>query len=466
LKSGLLPRNDGNIKANLAASRLTITYQILAFMKAEPIDSLLKPLSSFIKSETTAGVVLFVNTVIALVLANSPLASEYQHFWHEEFSISIAGHTIANTLHHWINDGLMSMFFFVIGLELKREVMGGDLSTPKQAMLPLAAAVGGMVVPAILFIVFNQNAPERSGWGIPMATDIAFALGILAILSKRVPTSLKILLTALAIADDLGAVLVIALFYTSDISVISLLSGGVFIAILIAGNLLGIRNVLFYGVIGIGGLWLAFLFSGVHATIAGVLAALTIPARAKVDEVRFTRDLKDHVEEFSAVPPNDVSLLEPEQLHVIEKIKTLIRAAETPLQRLEHSMHPVIAFIILPLFALANAGIEFSSDFIGSLVHPVSMGVIAGLVLGKSVGIIGACWITVKMKWAQLPESLNWGHIIGVGFLGGIGFTMSLFITNLAFQDEELNLYSKTGIVVGSLIAGIVGFVVLRTSKK
>jgi NhaA family Na+:H+ antiporter len=213
-------------------------------------------------------------------------------------------------------------------------------------------------------------------------------------------------------------------------------------------------------------LWLAFLFSGGHATIAGVLAALTIPARAKVDVVSFTRDLKDHVEEFSAVPPNDVSLLEPEQLHVIEKIKTLIRAAETPLQRLEHSMHPVIAFIILPLFALANAGIEFSSDFIGSLVHPVSMGVIAGLVLGKSVGIIGACWITVKMKWAQLPESLNWGHIIGVGFLGGIGFTMSLFITNLAFQDEELNLYSKTGILVGTLIAGIVGFVVLRTSKK
>jgi len=435
-------------------------------MKEEPIDALLKPLSSFIKSETTAGIVLFVSAIVALVTANSPLSSEYQHFWHEEFSISIAGYTISNTLHHWINDGLMSMFFFVVGLELKREVMGGDLSTPKKALLPLVAAIGGMVVPATLFFVFNQDAPERNGWGIPMATDIAFALGILAVLSKRVPTALKIFLTALAIADDLGAVLVIAFFYTSDISVMSLISGGVFIAILIAGNLLGIRNVLFYGIIGIGGLWLAFLLSGVHATIAGVLAALTIPARAKIDEVKFTQDLKDRVEEFSAVPPNDVSLLEPEQLNVIEKIKTLTRAAETPLQRLEHSMHPIVAFIILPLFALANAGIEFSSDFIGSLVHPVSIGVITGLFLGKSIGIIGACWFAIKMKWAELPESLNWRHIIGVGFLGGIGFTMSLFITNLAFQDDTLNLYSKTGILIGSLVAGVVGFLVLRTSKK
>lgn len=435
-------------------------------MKEEPIDTLLKPISSFIESETTAGTVLFLSAIVALVLANSPLSEEYQHFWHEEFSISIAGHTIANTLHHWINDGLMSMFFFVVGLELKREVMGGDLSTPKQALLPLVAAIGGMVVPAVLFFVFNQDAPESKGWGIPMATDIAFALGILAVLSKRVPTALKIFLTALAIADDLGAVLVIAFFYTSDISVISLISGGVFIALLIAGNLLGIRNVLFYGIIGIGGVWLAFLFSGVHATIAGVLAALTIPARAKIDEIKFTQDLKDRVDEFSAVPPNDVSLLEPEQLYVIEKIKTLTRAAETPLQRLEHSMHPVVAFIILPFFALANAGIEFSGDFFGSLAHPVSIGVIAGLFLGKSIGIVGACWIAVKMKWAVLPESLNWRHIIGVAFLGGIGFTMSLFITNLAFQDDALNLYSKTGILIGSLLAGIVGFLVLRTSKK
>lgn len=435
-------------------------------MKDEPIDVLLKPISGFIKSETTAGIVLFVSAIIALVLANSPLAPKYHEFWHEEFSITLAGHTISNTLHHWINDGLMSMFFFVVGLELKREVMGGDLSTPKKALLPLAAALGGMIFPAILFIAFNSSSPEKNGWGIPMATDIAFALGILALLSKRVPTALKVFLTALAITDDLGAVLVIAFFYTSSISVVSLLSGGVFIMVLIVGNLMGIRNVLFYGIIGIGGLWLAFLMSGVHATIAGVLAALTIPARAKVDEIKFTKDLKAHVNEFSSIPPNDVSLLEPAQMYVIEKIKTLTRAAETPLQRLEHSLHPIVAFIILPLFAMANAGIEFSGDFFTSLIQPVSIGVIAGLFLGKSIGIFSLCWITVKMKWAQLPESITWRHIIGIGFLGGIGFTMSLFITNLAFEDQTLNLYSKTGILVGSLLSGITGFLVLKTSKK
>ncbi len=434
-------------------------------MKDEAIDIILKPINTFIKSETTAGIVLFISTIIALLWANSAFASTYHHLWHEEFSINLAGHTISNSLHHWINDGLMSMFFFVVGLELKREIIGGDLSSPRQAILPLVAALGGMIVPALLFIAFNTQAPEKNGWGIPMATDIAFALGILSLLGKRVPVALKVFLTALAIADDLGAVLVVAFFYTSDISVVSLLTGAAFLIVLILANILGVRSVIFYGIVGIGGLWLAFLMSGVHATIAGVIAAITIPARTKIDEVGFGKKLRSYVDEFMIIPPNDVTLLEPEQMHVIEKIKTLAQAADTPLQRLEHAMHPLVAFVVLPLFALANAGIEFSSDFFSGIVHPVSLGVIVGLFIGKFVGISGACWLVIKMKWTSLPPLVTWRHILGVAFLGGIGFTMSMFITNLAFEDATLNVLSKTGILVGSLIAGTIGSIILRFSK-
>lgn len=435
-------------------------------MKNEPIDVLLKPISSFIKSETTAGIVLFTCTIAALIWANSAFASTYHHLWHKQLAIQFGEYSISNSLHHWINDGLMAMFFFVVGLELKREVVGGDLASPKQAALPLAAAFGGMIVPAIVFISFNHASPENNGWGIPMATDIAFALGILSLLGKRVPTALKVFLTALAIADDLGAVLVIAFFYTSHISTTSLLTGGVFMVVLIVANVLGIRSVVFYGIVGIGGLWLAFLLSGVHATIAGVLAAMAIPARTKIDEQKFEQRLRSYVNEFTAIPPNDVTLLEPEQMHVIEKIKSLTKAADTPLQRLEHALHPIVALVVLPLFALSNAGIEFSENFFNNLVHPLSLGVITGLFLGKFSGIALTCWLMIKLKFATLPAEVNWPHIIGVSFLGGIGFTMSMFITNLAYEDPSLAQLSKSGILIGSLIAGLAGFVVLRFSKS
>lgn len=434
-------------------------------MKDEAIDVLLKPINRFIKSETTAGVVLFTSTIGALIWANTMFAATYHHLWHEQFAIQLGEYSIANTLHHWINDGLMAMFFFVVGLELKREIVGGDLASPGQAALPLAAAVGGMIVPAVIFIFFNRSAPENNGWGIPMATDIAFALGILSLLGNRVPVALKIFLTALAIADDLGAVLVIAFFYTSDISMTSLFTGGVFMAILIVANLLGVRSVVFYGIVGIGGLWLAFLMSGVHATIAGVLAAMTIPARTKIDETKFEQRLRSYVNEFTAIPPNDVTLLEPEQMHVIEKIKSLTKAADTPLQRLEHSLHPIVALVVLPLFALSNAGIEFSTNFYNRLIHPISLGVIMGLFLGKFAGITLTCWLMVKLKLTKLPAGVNWRHIIGVSFLGGIGFTMSMFITNLAYEDASLAQLSKSGILVGSVLAGLTGFIVLRFSR-
>src|SRR5688572_18423764 len=319
-------------------------------MRFEKIDRLLQPLNRFIAHESTAGLLLFVSALIALVWANSPFSATYFHLWEYEFAVRLAGYTVANSLHHWINDGLMAMFFFVVGLELKREIMAGGLSAPRQAILPLAAAVGGMLVPTLIFVALNPGPPNVTGWGIPMATDIAFVLGILALLGKRVPVSLKIFLTALAIVDDLGAVLVIAVFYTSDISLVNLGAGGVFLAILLLANYLGIRNTVFYGLVGIGGLWLAFLLSGVHATIAGVLAALSIPARSKIDERGFTQRLRYYLHEFEHIEPNDVTLLEPAQMHVLDQIKHLIRAADTPLQRLEHALYPLVSFVVMPVF--------------------------------------------------------------------------------------------------------------------
>lgn len=431
-------------------------------MKFEKIDTLLKPFNRFIHSESTAGIFLLVCSIVALVLANSPWSEAYHHLWEYEFSIGFAGHVVSNSLHHWISDGLMAMFFFVVGLELKREIMGGELSSPRNAILPLAAALGGMAVPALIYAFFNYGKPSISGWGIPMATDIAFALGVLSLLGNRVPLSIKIFLTALAIADDLGAVLVIAIFYTSEISTINLATGTVFMAVLLTANYLGVRSTLFYGIVGIGGLWLAFLMSGVHATVAGVLAALTIPARTKIDEIGFARRLRLYVSEFEQVPPNNVSLLEPEQLHLVEKIKSLTKAAGTPLQQLEHALHPVVLFVVMPVFALANAGISFEGVSFQGAITSASMGVFFGLLAGKFIGVVGTSWLFVKMGWARLPGDMTFKNICGLGLLAGIGFTMSLFVTNLALQSPEVALEAKIGILTASLLAGIGGFIVLN----
>lgn len=397
-----------------------------------------------------------------MIISNSPWADAYHSWWEHEFSILFAGYGLSKSLHHWINDGLMAMFFFVIGLELKREVVGGELASPRNAILPLAAAVGGMLVPACIFILFNPTSPAQDGWGIPMATDIAFALGILSILGKRVPLSIKIFLTALAIIDDLGAVLVIALFYTSDISMFNLVTGAVFLALLVAGNYAGVRSTWFYALIGIGGLWFAFLMSGVHATVAGVLAALAIPARNKIDEVAFSARLRKYVDEFERIPPNDSTLLEAEQRHVVEKIELLTKAADTPLQRLEHALHPVVLFIIMPIFAFSNAGVSLGGLSFQEFVHPVTLGVFFGLLAGKFLGVVGMSWICIKLKWAELPSDVTFRHVIGVGFFAGIGFTMSLFITNLAFSSPELVVHAKFGILAASFVAGLVGFLFLK----
>jgi Na+:H+ antiporter, NhaA family len=432
-------------------------------MRIDPIDKILiLPVMRFINNSTTSGILLFATAVIALFLANSPFQEAYHHFWEHKFSIGYDDFVVSKSLHHWINDGLMSIFFFVIGLELKREIMAGELSRPKDAVLPIFAGLGGMVVPALFYLFVNSSGEETAGWGIPMATDIAFALGILYMLGDRVPVSLKIFLTALAIADDLGAVLVIAFFYTSDISTMSLIVGGIFLAVLILANVLGVRNIVFYGIIGIGGLWLAFLLSGVHATIAGVIAALTIPANVKIQDKQFVIKIKALTKDFEQSAPNNVTLLTHDQLHIVDKIRYYSKAALTPLQRLEHSMHPLVAFVVMPVFALANAGITFTGDFSENLLSKVSLGVIFGLVLGKFIGIVAVSKVLVRLKLATLPDGLNWRHIYGASLLAGVGFTMSLFITDLAFVNPDFIIQAKIGIFIASIICGIGGFLVLR----
>lgn len=436
-------------------------------LKITPIDKwVINPVNRFIGKSTTGGIVLFLAAVVALILANSPWKEAYHHFWEHKFSIGFDGkYLLDQDLHHWINDGLMAVFFFVVGLELKREIIGGELSNPKKAFLPVAAGFGGMIFPALIYLLFNSSGEAQSGWGIPMATDIAFALGVLFLLGDKVPTSLKLFLTVLAIADDIGAVLVIAFFYTSDISFTSLIIGTAFLLLLIISNLVGVRNTIYYGILGIGGLWMAFLLSGVHATIAGVLAAFTIPANVKIDEIGFSEKMKMYLEKFKKADPNGVPTVTPEQLHILEDMRTLSKQAMTPLQRLEHGLHPIVTFIIMPIFALANAGVTLSSETATTTSSYVAIGVIFGLLIGKFIGIVGVTSLLLKLKVASLPEGMNYKHLIGVGLLASIGFTMSLFVANLAFDNNELIQQAKIGILIASLTGGTIGFLFLYYNK-
>lgn len=435
--------------------------------KKQPVERwIIDPMRGFLKNSTTSGIVLFTAAFTAIVLSNSPWANEFHHLWEINFSIGIGDWELSKSLHHWINDGLMAVFFFVIGLELKREIISGELRNPKNAILPIAAAIGGMVVPALIYYFFNPSGEMQSGWGVPMATDIAFALGILYLLGDRVPVSLKIFLTVLAIADDLGAVLVIAFFYTSDINMLSLLTGAGFMAVLIAANLLGVRNTLFYGIVGVGGLWLAFLMSGVHATIAAVLAAFTIPAKVRYSEMVFERKLNTLMKLFRRAAPSTSRTVTTEQLHLLEKIRYISKQTYTPLQQLEHSMHPLVAFIIMPLFALANAGISLSAESLTNLGSSVTMGVFFGLLLGKFVGVVGAVALLTRLGIASLPPEFSTRHLLGVGLLAGIGFTMSLFIGELAFTQQIYIEEAKMGILLASLVAGLLGYFVIRSAKQ
>ncbi|RZK73096.1 MAG: Na+/H+ antiporter NhaA [Pedobacter sp.] len=411
----------------------------------------------FFKSGQVGGFLLLLCVAISLLIANTASKDSFEAF----LQINLGYGAINYSIIAWINDALMAIFFLLVGLEIKRELVEGELSSVKSAALPVIAALGGMLVPALIYFLFNVGTETVSGWGIPMATDIAFALALLSMAGKHVPTSVKVFLSALAVADDLGAVLVIAFFYTAEVNFGALGIAAVFLAVLIAGNRLGIRSSMFYLLLGIG-VWIGFLLSGVHATIAGVLVAFTIPAVTKIDEVIYSSNLKKLTYEFEKEIPNNSSLTTPAQHQTIQHIKTLSMAAETPLQKIEHALHPWVAFVIMPVFALANSGIVIGADFLTSIINPVSIGVTAGLVVGKFVGILLFTWLMVKTGAGALPEGANWRHITGVALLGGIGFTMSLFISGLAFNNPVFVDQAKYGILIASIVAGVMGSLVLR----
>jgi NhaA family Na+:H+ antiporter len=370
---------------------------------------------------------------------------------------------LTETLLEWINDGLMAMFFFVIGLEIKREILVGELASWRQAALPLAAALGGSILPALLYAAFNEGTEGAKGWGIPMATDIAFSLGILSLLGARVPLALKVFLTALAIADDLMAVLVIAIFYTSTISWMSLAIGALFLVLLIAANFMGVRHPLVYSILGIGGLWVAFLLSGVHATIAGVIAAMTIPARTRLTGREFIEKGKALLQRFEQVLSPDLPPLANREGHrIARRMKTAVAHVETPLQQLEHALHPWVTVVVMPVFALANAGVTLDADIVAMLIDPVALGICLGLLVGKPVGIVLSAWLAIRCGVATLPEGVSWPQLGAVGVLAGIGFTMSLFIAGLAFPLEPSLMAAKQGILIASTAAGLIGWLCLK----
>ena len=410
---------------------------------------------------SNTGIVLLIAVTIAMLWANSPWQSTYQNILNTTISFSIGNFQLTEPLLLWINDGLMALFFLQVGLELKREILGGKLSTPQNAVLPIGAAIGGMVFPALIYFSLNTSGEASQGWGIPMATDIAFSLGVLALFGKRLPIALRVFLVTLAVVDDLGGVMVIALFYTSGISTMDLFHAFLFFGLLIIGNYAGVRKTWFYAIIGIGGVWLAFFFSGVHPTIAGILTALAIPGRVKINEATFSQRLAALHKKFKQEKPVKGSLISHSQLEILEEIKVTSSEAQTPLQKLENALNPFVNFIVLPLFAFANAGIHLHGKVLEVLTHPISLGIGFGLILGKFIGIVLFSKILVFLKLAKLPKNITWYHIYGIAFLAGIGFTMSLFINELAFTNEEFIYPAKVGILFSSLIAGIIGSIIL-----
>lgn len=386
-----------------------------------PLDRAMRPFTRFFILESASGLLLMAFAVIAILWANSSWGASYQSVFSTKFTIGYGEALLSKPLVLWINDGLMAIFFLVVGLEIKRELMTGELNSARKAALPAAAALGGMLIPALLYLLFNKGLSSQSGWGVPMATDIAFSLGVLALLGKRAPLALKVLLTAVAIVDDLGAVVVIAVFYTASIKGMLLAASLALIVLAWAFGRAGGRHPAIFVLLGIAA-WVFMLKSGVHATIAGVLMAFALPTRLLAHETDTTSD------------------------------------------RWEHGLHPWVAFAIMPIFALANAGVTVAGSFAQALAQPASTGIIAGLVLGKPIGIFGFSWLAVKCGLATLPTGLTWAKVLGMSLLAGIGFTMSLFIADLAFGHSENLTYAKAGVLAGSLISGVLGYLYLRFS--
>ncbi len=430
------------------------------------VRRILDPLQRFINMQIASGIVLLTSLVIALVWANSAWAEGYEHLWHTPIGLQIGPYDITRSLHFWINDGLMTIFFFVVGLEIKREILTGELASIRKASLPIFAAIGGMIVPGLIYYVFNAGKESAAGWGIPMATDIAFALGVLSLLGNKVPLALKVFLAALAIVDDMGAVVLIAVFYTSDISWMALGIGAALYAVLWLINLLSIRYLLLYYILGLG-MWLALMKSGVHPTIAGVLAATAIPARPRIRKEDFISANGELMGEYESTREmDDDNEAEEARQEIVHAIEANCESVQTPLQRLERTLHLPVSFLIMPIFALSNAGIHIDTGMASHLADPIGLGIALGLFLGKSLGITFFVWLSVKARLTTLPIGVRWMHIFGVAFLGGIGFTMSIFIANLAFTNPALLPEAKLAILVGSLASSIAGIVLLNMSRR
>lgn len=424
-------------------------------------------LREFFHAEAFSGILLLGCALVALAWANSPWGATYDALWSTELTLGTVQFHITTSLHHWVNDGLMAIFFFVVGLEIKRELLAGELISPRRAALPAIAALGGVLVPAGIYVLLNRGTAGGAGWGVPMATDIAFALGVLALLGDRIPVGLKVFLTALAIVDDLAAVLVIALFYTAEVQWQALGAAGALLAALILANRLGVRRPEAYAVLGIA-LWVAVFRSGVHATVAGVLLAMTIPANTRIDTEAFLKKGRAMLEAYERASPPGHSkrsiLTSGARQDALAELEDAVEAAGAPLQRMEHVLHPWVSYAIVPLFALANAGVRVEGDFAAALGNRVTLGVILGLVLGKQIGVTLAAWLAVRSGLTDLPEGVGWPQIYGAGWLAGIGFTMSLFVADLAFGDpmeSGLLTAAKLGILVASVVAGIGGWVLL-----
>jgi len=418
---------------------------------------------AFLHAQMTNGIILMLFTLTALIWVNSPWSASYEHLLHTHIAFSVGSFSLDHSVHFWVNDGLMTLFFFHVGLEIKREILVGELSDFKVAVLPILAAIGGMVVPALIFFAITKETPGASGWGIPMATDIAFAVSVVILLGKRISPALVTFLVALAIVDDLGAVSVIAIFYTAKIQILSLIIALALWCVLIVINRFGIRSALPYTIIGVF-VWFFTLESGVHATIAGVLVAMTIPSLPKYDPRFFAKPMKELINGFEEDPIKDNFTLDDKQKRIVRGMKSQLCGVEAPLNRYEDGLHVPIGILIIPIFALINAGlpIDFSS-LDALLLEKVSLGVIFGLVLGKMLGIFGASYIAIKLGLAKLPEDTSMNQLFGVSFLGGIGFTMSIFVADLAYSDDmQLLIESKTAVLFASLIAGLVGYIWLR----
>ena len=429
------------------------------------MKSIKAPINQFIRLETSSSIILFGATILALILANSPISEDFLGLWKKYVTFSLPGFELSKPIYKWINDGLMAIFFFVIGLEIKREILTGELSHIKKVSLPLFAAIGGMIIPALFFTVLNTGNAGGEGWGIPMAADIAFSLGILTLLGNRVPAGIKVFLMAFAIIDDLGAVLVIAFFYSTNLIWINIFIGlGIVAALMLLSRFNYYSKYIFF----IGGIvvWVLFLKSGIHATIAGVLMAMTIPLKRKTDTMSFYKKSKGLLEDFleECNSNRQKTVLTQKQLHTIDDLQELTETTTAPLQSLEHTLHGWVSYLIMPVFALANAGVAFS--FSGDTNIALSLNLAISMVVGNVIGIFTFSWLAIRFNIAELPENVNFKQLAGVSFLGGLGFTMSLFINNLAYADATLIDSAKMGILFGSLIAGILGYFTIQLTIK